>query len=113
MSAHFPPNSGDLNFVALSDAELSASHLTVAGFPKDKPRNTMWADVSHLPTRLSQRMIDYETDTVGGQSGSPVLRRSSSSYEVVGIHTSGGADTNSAVRITTPVSRNLVAWSSL
>jgi V8-like Glu-specific endopeptidase len=96
-------------FAARSDAELRGRKLNLAGYPGDKPSGTVWYH-GRVATGVTPRVITYDIDTAGGQSGSPVWTRSGNTRTVVGIHTNGAQSGNSATRITQAVFANLMAW---
>ncbi len=96
-------------FAARGDVELKGRKLNLAGYPGDKPPGTMWYH-GRVSTGVSSRVITYDIDTAGGQSGSPVWQRQGAQRTVVGIHTNGAQSGNSATRITQPVFANLMAW---
>lgn len=100
---------GAFGFAAYTDQYLLSQRLNLAGYPGDKPAGTMWYH-GRRATRLTPRTIEYDIDTVGGQSGSPVWVNVNSVRTMVGIHTNGAARGNSATRITAPVLANLRRW---
>lgn len=71
-------------------ATLSNQHATVAGYPGDKPENTLWKDKSAI-TGATDKRVYYNTDTFRGQSGAPVLDDKASIYA---IHTNGNSQHN-------------------
>ena len=76
------------NAVAL-DSELRSAHLTITGYPGNKPQGTMWTSGGKL-SRVTNSKLFYRMDTTHGQSGSPVYMRWNRYWMVVGIHTNGG-----------------------
>lgn len=103
------PAIGAFGFAALPDAQLRGVTLNTAGHPGDKPAGTMWYH-GRQAKAVSARVITYDIDTAGGQSGSAVWLRRGDQRLVVGIHTNGSPGGNSATRITKPVFDNLVSW---
>jgi V8-like Glu-specific endopeptidase len=103
------PALGAFGFGAWNDGQLTGARLNLAGYPGDKPPGTMWFH-GRVATGVSPRVITYDIDTAGGQSGSPVWVQRGDSRVVVGIHTNGAAGGNSATRIVKPVFDNLLAW---
>lgn len=103
------PSIGAFGYAAYSDAMLRQSKLNLAGYPGDKPAGTMWYH-GRLAKSVAQRVITYDVDTAGGQSGSPVWQRRGLTRTVVGIHTNGSPAGNSATRIIQPVKANFDAW---
>lgn len=68
------------------------------GYPGDKPC-TMWETHGQLINQTSYR-YEYDFDTVGGQSGSPVFMTTDDGVTYVcGIHTSGSSTINGGTKI--------------
>lgn len=56
--------------------QRSATLLTLAGYPCDKPTGTMWGHSRHLRLRdVTDTLLTYDIDTCPGHSGSPVWLR--------------------------------------
>jgi V8-like Glu-specific endopeptidase len=56
--------------------QRSATLLTLAGYPCDKPKGTMWGHSRHLRLRdVTETLLTYDIDTCPGHSGSPVWLR--------------------------------------
>ncbi|GBC60411.1 serine protease [Desulfonema ishimotonii] len=90
----FPGIRKFMDIRALSDSELRDSDLiSVAGYPGDRPRGTMWRHTENL-RRITSRRLFYTVDTCPGHSGSPVWCRAPGSGKrtIIGIHTSGIVD---------------------
>lgn len=110
-----PPNNrpgaqtGTFGFAVRDEAFLRAAALNLSGYPGDKGGLTQWFHAQRAKS-LSARVITYEIDTAGGQSGSPVWVLQNGQRYAVGIHTNGHSSGNSATRIVTPVFNNLVNW---
>lgn len=100
---------GAFGFAAYTDQYLAGKRLNLAGYPGDKAAGTMWYH-GRRATRLTSRTIEYDIDTVGGQSGSAVWVNVNGVRTIVGCHTTGSARANSATRITAPVLANLRRW---
>jgi V8-like Glu-specific endopeptidase len=97
---------------AYADSYLHGKRVNTAGYPGDKnnPPGTMWY-MGLNAKRIEPRVIVYDIDTMGGQSGSAVwIRKPTGERVVVGIHTNGSSSGNSATRITKPVHANLLKW---
>jgi V8-like Glu-specific endopeptidase len=114
-----PPSSrpgdrtGYFGYAVRDDAYLSASVLNLSGYPGDKNNgNEQWF-MSLRPKSLSSRVITYNIDTMGGQSGAPVWVKVGTQRYCVGIHTNGHLSGNSATRIVKPVFDNIKNWKSL
>jgi glutamyl endopeptidase len=100
---------GWFGFGVYSDNDLVASVGNISGYPGDKPSGTQWYD-AHKIASVNSRKVYYDIDTAGGQSGSAVYRIVNGGRYAFGVHAYGGATTNSATRIVTPVYDNMVAW---
>jgi V8-like Glu-specific endopeptidase len=95
---------------AESDARLSAATANISGYPADRDSANYQYFHARPLTPPTQTRLQYDIDTFGGQSGSPVWLEMASGVVAVGIHTTGGATSNSGVRITEPVIDNFLAW---
>jgi V8-like Glu-specific endopeptidase len=61
---------------------------------------------------VSATRFEYDIDTVGGQSGAPIYGTNNGQVIAVGIHTNGGALTNSGTRIRSDIYQNILKWKS-
>ncbi|THU31951.1 serine protease [Niastella caeni] len=100
---------GVFGFSVKDNNYLLNAYLNLSGYPGDKGGNQQWFMVRKAKS-VAPRVIYYEIDTMGGQSGSPVWVKVGNTRSVVGIHTNGLITGNSATRIVTPVFNNLLAW---
>jgi glutamyl endopeptidase len=100
---------GYFGFGVKTDAYLMASVLNLSGYPGDKGGNQQWF-MALKPKSLTTRVIKYDIDTMGGQSGAPVWVKVGDVRTCVGIHTNGHLSGNSATRIVTPVFNNIQLW---
>lgn len=100
---------GYFGFSVKTDAYLMASVLNLSGYPGDKGGNQQWF-MPLKPKAVSARVIKYDIDTMGGQSGAPVWVKVGDVRSCVGIHTNGDLSGNSATRIVTPVFNNIQLW---
>jgi V8-like Glu-specific endopeptidase len=101
---------GWLGFEVRDDDELDNLTINISGYPGDKPAGTQWFH-SNVVTGLDERVITYEIDTAGGQSGAPVwVLKPGVGRFGVGIHTNGSLAGNSATRISSGVFNNIVTW---
>ncbi len=100
---------GWFGFGVADDATLLAATANISGYPGDKPEGTQWYHGARVSSVDAQKVF-YETDTVGGQSGSAVYRIVDGQRRAVAIHAYGGATSNSGTRINADVYRNLLAW---
>ncbi len=103
---------GYFGFAVKDDSYLMSSVLNLSGYPGDKGGNQQWF-MALKPKSVPARIITYEIDTMGGQSGAPVWIKVGESRFCVGIHTNGHSSGNSATRIVTAVFNNLQAWKNL
>ncbi len=102
---------GYFGYGVKDNAYLMSSILNISGYPGDKGGNQQWF-MAMKPKALSSRVITYDIDTMGGQSGAPVWVKVGDARTCVGIHTNGHTSGNSATRIVTEVFNNLQAWKS-
>jgi glutamyl endopeptidase len=79
---------GDLN---------TATLLTIAGYPCDKPVGTMWRHSDRIPlTGVSATNLRYTIDTCPGHSGSPIWLLGNDGIRLLlGVHTTGAGGPNS------------------
>jgi V8-like Glu-specific endopeptidase len=103
---------GTFGFSVKDDPYLMSSVLNLSGYPGDKGGNQQWF-MALKPKAASSRVITYDIDTMGGQSGAPVWVKVGEARSAVGIHTNGHISGNSATRIVTAVFNNLLAWKNL
>lgn len=113
----------------------TATLLTIAGYPCDKPRGTMWGHSEQIPLDgVTPTHLFYTIDTCPGHSGSPIWLLGNAGIRLLlGIHTNGPArcdndptpgrqcrptgapvtpirGRNCGVRITCAVIDNIVRW---
>lgn len=100
---------GYFGFGNYSDTSLRNLTVNLSGYPGDKPAGTQWWHARRI-VNLNSRVLTYNIDTFGGQSGSPVWFYRNGKRYVVGIHTNGSRVGNSATRLSKPVYDNLVRW---
>lgn len=103
---------GTFGFATRSDSFLKAAALNLSGYPGDKGGNQQWF-MAQKTKSVSSRVITYNIDTMGGQSGSPVWILQNGARYAVGIHTNGSSSGNSATRIESNVFNNLLSWKNL
>ena len=84
--------------LSTGDDELSNTEINIVGYPEDKGMNQMWG-MKHKFDKISPQQFEYLIDTNGGQSGSPIWIEKDSLFYIVGVHTLGGDDVNSGVRL--------------
>jgi V8-like Glu-specific endopeptidase len=114
-------------------APRTATLLTIAGYPCDKPVGSMWGHSNRIPLRgVTRTHLFYTIDTCPGHSGSPIWLLGNNGIRLLlGIHTNGPAlcvndpsgrcrptgapvtpvaGENCGVRITCAVIDQIVAW---
>ncbi|MBI3216284.1 MAG: trypsin-like serine protease [Mycobacterium sp.] len=113
-----PPSSrpgdstGYFGLAVRNDAFLMGAALNLSGYPGDKGGRQQWF-MAQRPKAVTDRVITYDIDSMGGQSGSPVWVLENGQRYGVGVHTNGSASGNSATRINTEVYNNLLNWKNL
>jgi len=100
---------GVFGFAVKDNPYLTSAYLNLSGYPGDNGGNQQWF-MARKAKSLAPRVIYYEIDTMGGQSGSPVWIKVNNARYAVGIHTNGLISGNSATRIVQPVFNNIQAW---
>jgi len=109
-TARYGDQLGWFGYTVKSDDELKALTTNLSGYPGDKPSGTQWFHSRQLMD-VDDRVLTYDTDTAGGQSGAPVwIRTQDGNRYGVGIHTNGDLAGNSATRINQEVYNNIVSW---
>lgn len=78
----------------------TATLLTIAGYPCDKSRGTMWGHSKRIPlTGVTPTHLFYSIDTCPGHSGSPIWLLGNAGIRLLlGVHTAGppGCDNDPA-----------------
>jgi glutamyl endopeptidase len=100
---------GWFGWQARSDGDLNGQTVNISGYPGDKPSGTQWFHSNTIKS-VTPNKFQYDVDTAGGQSGSPVWMFIGTDRIAVGIHTNGDLAGNSATRITNDVANNIVTW---
>jgi len=100
---------GTFGVAVRDDNFLKSAALNLSGYPSDKGGDQQWF-MAQSPSSVSARVITYNIDTVGGQSGSPVWVLQNGSRYAVGIHTNGHSSGNSATRIESSAYTNIINW---
>lgn len=103
---------GYFGFAVRNDAFLTSAALNLSGYPGDKGGNQQWF-MAQKARSVSSRVITYNIDTMGGQSGAPVWVLQDGKRYGVGIHTNGSTSGNSATRIETNVFNRIQSWKAL
>lgn len=108
-NARLGDRTGWFGLAVRDDAFLRAASLNLSGYPGDKGGNQQWF-MAQRAKSVSSRVITYDIDTMGGQSGSPVWVLQNGQRYGVGVHTNGASTGNSATRINTDVFNRMLAW---
>jgi V8-like Glu-specific endopeptidase len=103
---------GTFGYSSRPDDFLKTARLNLSGYPSDKGGNQQWF-MAQGAKSVTSRVISYEIDTVGGQSGAPVWVLLDGKRYAVGIHTYGDAAGNSATRIESTVFQRITDWAAL
>ena len=103
---------GTFGLAVRDNAFLRGAMLNLSGYPGDKGGAQQWFHAQRTKA-VGDRVLTYEIDTVGGQSGSPVWVLQNGQRFAVGVHTNGSNAGNSATRITKDMFDNLVNWKSM
>lgn len=102
---------GNFSVRALPDAALKDVRARISGYPADREQAKFQYYHERPVLGVSETHLDYDHDTYGGQSGSPIWQNTEQTGRVaVGIHTNGSTAGNSGTRISQPVLANLIAW---
>jgi len=107
---------GYFGLSVLSQQDLKDRPISISGYPKDKVAEKdreyeLWGMKGHVHA-LNLNYIEYEIDTYGGQSGSPVCYQHGDNYYVVGIHVleDEARGVNKATRLTEARYNQINAW---
>lgn len=100
---------GYFGYSVKDNSFLMPAVLNMSGYPGDKGGNEQWF-MSKKAKNVSDRVITYEIDSMGGQSGAPVWVKIGEERYCVGIHTNGDGSGNSATRIVKEVFDNIKGW---
>lgn len=108
-NARLGDRTGWFGLAVRDDAFLRAANLNLSGYPGDKGGNQQWF-MAQRTKSVASRVITYDIDTMGGQSGSPVWVLQNGQRYGVGVHTNGASTGNSATRINADVFNRMMAW---
>jgi glutamyl endopeptidase len=108
-NARLGDRTGWFGLAVRDDAFLRSAALNLSGYPGDKGGNQQWF-MAQRAKATSGRVITYDIDTMGGQSGSPVWVLQNGQRYGVGVHTNGSSSGNSATRINSDVFNRMMAW---
>jgi V8-like Glu-specific endopeptidase len=102
---------GNFAVEASPDTELVGVTSRISGYPADLDRGAFQYYHERPLLSVTPTRLNYDIDTFGGQSGSPIWRQVEGSPPVaIGIHTTGGFTSNSGTRISEEVIDNLIRW---
>jgi V8-like Glu-specific endopeptidase len=102
---------GNFAVEASPDDELTGATSRISGYPADLERAAFQYYHERPLLSVTSTRLNYDIDTFGGQSGSPIWRQVEGSPAVaIGIHTTGGLTSNSGTRISEAVLDNLIRW---
>lgn len=97
----------------LSDADMAAATLTIAGYPDEGGAIVLKAcSGKPRPDRIGPVNFSYEMDSMPGQSGGPVFRWHPDTRQIfyAGVHVAGDADANTARRYDASMRKQLQEW---
>ncbi len=102
---------GNFGVRFVDDAGLKDIDAKISGYPADRNR----AEFQYFHERplksTTAARLNYDIDTFGGQSGSPIwIDVGQDGLVAVGVHTTGGLTSNSGTRINVDVLTNLISW---
>jgi glutamyl endopeptidase len=102
---------GNFAVEAASDGGLIGVTSRISGYPADRDGAAFQYYHERPVLNVTPTRLNYDIDTFGGQSGSPIWCQTQGSPAVaVGIHTTGGLTSNSGTRISETVLDNLIRW---
>lgn len=102
---------GNFEVEAMSDAALADQVASIAGYPADRDQAEHLYYHERPLSSVTESRLEYDIDTFGGQSGSPIwIQNAQRGAVAVGIHTTGGYTSNSGTRVSEPVIENLIRW---
>jgi V8-like Glu-specific endopeptidase len=106
---------GWFGYQVRDDDNLKSVTVNISGYPGELPQGTLIPGRQWFlsgPVKTAETFeFEYDIDTTGGQSGSPVWIMLDDGVRYgVGIHTDGSSAGNSATRITQEVFDNVTNW---
>jgi glutamyl endopeptidase len=101
---------GSFEVVAEADSQLDGAFANISGYPADRDDANFQFFHGRSMSGVTPTRIQYDIDTFGGQSGSPVWVDTPNGIAAVGVHTTGSSTSNSGTRITEAVIDNFLAW---
>jgi glutamyl endopeptidase len=105
-----PLSSFVFEFAEFAEADTERMNVNVVGYPSDGGDRLFQHAGQIFDAR--ETLLYYQMDTMGGQSGCPlILWEDGNEYTVVGIHSGAGAGNyNQGVRIAGPIFQQLKVW---
>ena len=70
---------------------MTGRYLTVAGYPSDKPRGTLWVHQERL-NGFDRKRLRHSVDTCPGHSGSAIIAPIGRRLAIIGVHVAGVTD---------------------
>jgi glutamyl endopeptidase len=102
---------GNFEVDVYPNAELVGVTSRISGYPADLDHGEYQYYHERPLLSVTATRLNYDIDTFGGQSGSPIWRQDAGSPPIgIGIHTTGGVTSNSGTRISEHVIENLIKW---
>ncbi len=101
---------GWFEVAAEPSSELTGAVANISGYPADRDNAEFQYFHARPLTDVKPDLLEYDIDTFGGQSGSPIWIDRGGSVVTVGIHTNGAVSGNSGTRITEPIIDNISSW---
>lgn len=102
-----------MSLQARSDAATVGATLTLAGYPGDKPVNTLWA-ASDRVSSVTATHLYHRIDLTPGESGGPIWLLGPGETRLILAVQSGhwatGSNPNCGARITCDVIRRILGW---
>jgi TPR repeat protein/V8-like Glu-specific endopeptidase len=102
-------NIGWCGLLSSTSQDLQTHKVHITGYPGDKGFKQMWSMSGYLKGVHAEE-LEYKIDTFGEQSGSGIWLNKWGYPYVVGIHTLGGGDRNSGVRLSYVKLKQVIEW---
>jgi V8-like Glu-specific endopeptidase len=100
-------------FMRLDPRTLNGKPAYTAGYPGGKGGKQLWCAAGMLHSAdEKRRTMGTTADTTQGQSGSPIWMIDNKKYYLIGLVAGAGTGTNTVVRVTRELVRQLRAWIS-
>ena len=89
--------------------DIFSNDVRNSGYPNTRQRNYQQWEYTGQLSRIGTRLVEYNFDTNGGNSGSPVFYKKNERYIAVGVHSFGRCP-NYFVRVIDEVKDKWEAW---